>query len=59
MEEPEKDELIFPILKMSAEKRYGEERAKELESSLEALSGSLAHVENFSVEMEEEPAFFG
>ncbi len=59
MKDPIRNEDLLSILKLSAGAKYGEEQAKDLEPSLEALSRSLAQVEDFPVDMEEEPAFFG
>jgi hypothetical protein len=57
MPDPAKEETLFMILKDSAAKKYGEERAKVLEASLRDLARALVVIENYSLEMEEEPAF--
>ena len=57
MTAPSKEEVLLMILKDSAIKKFGEERAKALEASLRDLARALAVVENFPLEMEEEPSF--
>ena len=57
MTAPGKAEVLLEILKDSAAKRYGEERAKILEPSLRDLARSLMAIEEYSLAMEEEPAF--
>jgi hypothetical protein len=52
-----KTEILLEILKDSAVKQYGEERAKALEPSLRDLARALAAVEDYPLAMEEEPAF--
>jgi hypothetical protein len=57
MPAPKKDEILLEILKNSAVKQYGEERAKALEPSLRDLARTLVAVEDYPLAMEEEPAF--
>lgn len=57
MSPPEKEETLLTILKESAVKKYGEERAKILEPSLQDLARALVAIENFPLELEEEPSF--
>ncbi len=51
------EETLLMILKDSAVKKYGEERAKALEASLRDLARALAVIEKYPLEMEEEPSF--
>ena len=57
MPAPMKEETLLMILKESAIKKYGEERAKVLEASLRDLARALVVIENYPLEMEEEPSF--
>jgi len=57
MPAPTKEETLLMILKDSAVKKYGEERAKALEASLRDLARALAVIEKYPLEMEEEPSF--
>jgi len=57
MPAPAKVEILLEILKDSAVKRYGKERAKALEPSLQDLARALVAIESYPLEMEEEPAF--
>ncbi|NWF56300.1 MAG: hypothetical protein HXY45_16060 [Syntrophaceae bacterium] len=57
MSAPSKEETLLGILKDSAAKKYGEERAQVLEASLRDLARALARVESYPLEMEEEPSF--
>ena len=57
MPAPTKEETLLMILKDSAVKKYGEERAKALEASLRDLARALAVIENYPLEIEEEPSF--
>ena len=57
MPAPMKEETLLMILKESAVKKYGEERAKVLEASLRDLARALVVIENYPLEMEEEPSF--
>ena len=57
MPAPINEETLLTILKGSAIKKYGEERAKALEASLRDLARALAVLENYPIEMEEEPSF--
>ncbi len=57
MTPPSKEETLLMILKDSAVKKYGEERAKALEASLRDLARALTVIENYPLEMEEEPSF--
>jgi hypothetical protein len=57
MPDPTKEETLLMILKDSAAKKYGEERAKVLEASLQDLARALVVIENYPLEMEEEPSF--
>jgi hypothetical protein len=52
-----KAEILLDIVKDSAVMRYGKERAKALEPSLQDLARALAAIESYPLEMEEEPAF--
>jgi hypothetical protein len=52
-----KEETLLMILRDSAAKKYGEEKAKALEASLRDLARALAVIENYPLEMEEEPSF--
>jgi len=52
-----KEEILLAILKESAVKKYGEERAKVLEPSLQDLARALIAIENYPLELEEEPSF--
>jgi hypothetical protein len=53
----EKEAKLMAILQDSAVKRFGEERARILEPALQDMVRSLASVDSFPLEMEEEPAF--
>ena len=57
MTAPAKAEILLEILKDSAVKRYGEERAKILEPALQDLARSLVAMEDYPLQVEEEPAF--
>jgi len=57
MPAPVKGKILLEILKNSAVKKYGEERAKVLEPSLQDLVRALAAIEDYPLAMEEEPAF--
>jgi hypothetical protein len=57
MAAPSKEETLLMILKDSAAKKYGEERAQALETSIRDLARALADIENYPLEMEEEPSF--
>ncbi len=57
MPAPTKEETLLMILKDSAVKKYGEERGKTLEASLRDLARALVAIENYPLEMEEEPSF--
>ena len=57
MTAPSKEETLLTILKESALKKYGEERAKALDSPLQDLARALLAVENYPLELEEEPSF--
>jgi hypothetical protein len=52
-----KEETLLTILKESAVKKYGEERAKVLAPSLQDLARALVAIENYPLELEEEPSF--
>jgi len=52
-----REEALLTFLKESAVKKYGEERAKVLEPSLQDLARALVAVEDYSLELEEEPSF--
>jgi len=52
-----KEETLLTILQESAVKKYGKERAKVLEVPLQDLARALAAVENYTLELEEEPSF--
>ena len=52
-----KAEILLEIMKDSAVMRYGKERAKALEPSLQDLARALVAIESYPLEMEEEPAF--
>jgi len=53
------EEEFFRLLKETAIRRWGEERASMLESAIQEISRSLAKVAQHPGELEEEPAFFG
>ncbi len=57
MPAPTKEETLLMILKDAAVKKYGEERAGVLEASLRDLARALVAIENYPLEMEEEPSF--
>jgi len=57
MPAPIKEETLLMILRDSAAKKYGEKRAKALEASLRDLARALAVIENYPLEIEEEPSF--
>jgi hypothetical protein len=57
MSPPTKEETLLMVLKESAVKKYGEERAKVLEPPLQDLARALVAIENYSLELEEEPSF--
>jgi hypothetical protein len=57
MPDPTNEETLLMILKDSTVKKYGEERAKVLEASLQDLARALLVIENYPLEMEEEPSF--
>jgi len=57
MSPPTKEETLLTILKESAVKKYGEERAKVLEPPLLDLARALVAIENYSLALEEEPSF--
>jgi hypothetical protein len=52
-----KEETLLTILQESAVKKYGEERAKVLERSLQDLAQALVAIENFPLDLGEEPSF--
>jgi hypothetical protein len=52
-----KEEILLTILKESAAKKYGDERAKVLEPSLQGLAQTIVAVEGYPLELEEEPSF--
>jgi len=52
-----KEETLLTILKESAVKKYGEERAKVLEPSLQDLAHAIAAIQNYPLDLEEEPSF--
>jgi hypothetical protein len=52
-----KEETLLTILQESAVKKYGKERAKALEVPLQDLARTLAAVEKYTLELEEEPSF--
>ena len=53
----EKADLLLEVLKGSAVTRYGEDRAKAIEPTLQSLAKALAAIENYPVKLEEEPSF--
>jgi hypothetical protein len=57
MPAPTKEEIRLRILSDAAAKKYGEERAQALEASIRDLARALAVIENYPLEMEEEPSF--
>jgi hypothetical protein len=57
MPAPTKEETLLTILKELAVKKYGEERAKILEPTLQDLARALVAIENYPLELEEEPSF--
>ena len=57
MPAPTREETLLMILKESAVKKFGEERAEVLEPTLQDLARALAAVQNHPLEMEEEPSF--
>lgn len=57
MSVPTKEEILLMILKDTAAKKYGEERAQALEASLRDLARALIGIGNYPLEMEEEPSF--
>ncbi len=58
MPSPTKEKTLLTILKESAVKKYGEERAKVLEPPLQALARALVAIEGAgSSKLEEEPSF--
>jgi len=52
-----KKELAL-ILKKSADRRFGEKRAKALQPAIEEVAEALAALAEAPIELEEEPAFF-
>jgi hypothetical protein len=59
MPAPTKEETLLMILKESAVKKYGEERAKVLEPPLQDLARALVAIENYPLELEEELLLHG
>ena len=57
MPAPVKGKILLEMMKDSAVKKYGEERAKALEPSLQDLVRALVAIEDYPLAMEEEPAF--
>ncbi len=57
MPSPEEEKILLEILKDSAAKLYGKERAKALEPALRDQAVVLAAIEDYPLAMEEEPAF--
>jgi hypothetical protein len=57
MPAPTKEETLLMTLKDSAVKKYGGERAQALEAALRDLARALIAIENYPLEMEEEPSF--
>jgi len=51
-------EIFFEILKESAVHKFGKERAELLTPAIQEISGSLASISDYPLELEEEPAFF-
>ena len=52
-----KEEILLTILQESAVKQYGEERAKILEPPLQDIVRALVAIEDYPLELEEEPSF--
>jgi hypothetical protein len=52
-----KEETLLTILQESAVKKYGKERAKVLERSLQDLAQALVAIENYPLDLGEEPSF--
>lgn len=52
------EEEFFKLLKETAIRRLGEERAKIMEPAIQDICRSLAKVAQQALELEEEPAFF-
>jgi len=52
-----KEETLLTILQESAVKQYGEERAKILEPPLQDIVRALVAIEDYPLELEEEPSF--
>ncbi len=57
MSSPLEEENLLRILKDAATQTYGEERAKLLETSLQALVRSLLATKKHPLDIDEEPAF--
>ena len=51
-------EKVIKILSASAVQRFGEERANFLEPAIQEMAQSLVGIAEFTVALEEEPAFF-
>jgi len=51
-------EKFSKLLRESAVERFGEERARVLDSSVEDMAQRLASIAEYRLELEEEPAFF-
>lgn len=58
MSNPMNKEKFIEILRESAIRRFGEERAKSLSPAIQEIAASLAAIAAHEIEMEEEPAFF-
>ena len=58
MSTAEAKEKIVKILSASAVQRFGEERANFLRPAIQEISQSLVAIAEFTIALEEEPAFF-
>ena len=58
MSNPMNKEKFIEILNESASRRFGEEEAKSLASSIQEIAASMVTLAGHEIELEEEPAFF-
>ncbi len=58
MSTAEAKEKIVKMLSNSAVQRFGEERANSLQPAIQQIAQSLVAIAEFTIALEEEPAFF-
>jgi hypothetical protein len=58
MSNAEAREKVVKILSAAAVQRFGEERASSLQPAIQEIAPSLVAISEFTLALEEEPAFF-